>query len=398
MADISTLEVEVFSCADLKNTAYLLKQAPYVKVVPLPGGAGGVSTQPCIDGHLNPVFDAVHGNVLLVALGPMDMSLQVEVHAQGTLADTLIGKAEVDVGQALSKRKPMALVIDTGGTVLLHVRQPAPAALGGGSGGAGSSSSSSSSSSSNNNINNPLRRDGGRGDAVAAVGRQRLREGQLVVAIHGAKCLRNVQLLGRQDPYVIAVTLPSNSSFACTRSVLNGDTEPAWGAEHGNTLELEPLTALAAPDGGGGGDGDGGDGAETIEREGDDTLLLEVWNANTIVDDLIGRYLLVLSPYSTDLLPTHSRLVSLSLLYLFAARRSSSRISRRRRAARGSRWTRGACWTAPCCTSHRARDRRRSARRRRPPRRRRRRRRTPAAAPPPWRARRSPSPCTARWS
>jgi serine/threonine protein kinase len=99
--------------------------------------------------------------------------------------------------------------------------------------------------------------------------------------IHRCKNLPHVQLIMLQDPYVVAYTSDGdhkeNASGEATKSDENaagpvfktehaasGGFSPMWGSEHANrfTLEIQPK---------------------------DTHVILEVWNANTIVDDFIAR-------------------------------------------------------------------------------------------------------------
>jgi CRP-like cAMP-binding protein/uncharacterized protein YciI len=81
--------------------------------------------------------------------------------------------------------------------------------------------------------------------------------------VHCAKCLQNVQLFGTQDPYVIAWLLPSRRVCARTKYAYAGGVGPVWGKDDDNHLSL----SLCAED---------------------ESLLLEVWNENSVQDDLIG--------------------------------------------------------------------------------------------------------------
>jgi hypothetical protein len=103
----------------------------------------------------------------------------------------------------------------------------------------------------------------------------------LFMEIHRCKNLPHVQLIMLQDPYVVAYTSDGNekenASSLATKSDDNaagpvfrteyagsGGFSPMWGSEHANkfTLQIQP---------------------------GDTHMVLEVWNANTIVDDFIAR-------------------------------------------------------------------------------------------------------------
>ena len=84
---------------------------------------------------------------------------------------------------------------------------------------------------------------------------------ELVVTahVHDAKCLPDTQIFGIQNPYVYGVVLPSKSSHARTQYDRNGDTHPVWEA----VLHLTP-------------------------GEFDENIMLQVWNANYIVDSALG--------------------------------------------------------------------------------------------------------------
>jgi hypothetical protein len=84
---------------------------------------------------------------------------------------------------------------------------------------------------------------------------------ELVVTahVHDAKCLPDTQIFGIQNPYVYGVVLPSRTSHARTQYDRNGDTHPIWEA----VLHLSP-------------------------GEFDEEIMLQVWNANYVVDTAIG--------------------------------------------------------------------------------------------------------------
>lgn len=66
-------------------------------------------------------------------------------------------------------------------------------------------------------------------------------------------------MFGIQDPYVIATTLPSRTSSGKTKYDEDGGTDPVWEA----SMQLFP-------------------------NEFDDALQIEVWNANLLIDSIIG--------------------------------------------------------------------------------------------------------------
>ena len=83
------------------------------------------------------------------------------------------------------------------------------------------------------------------------------------IEVHAAYDIRDVQWIGKQDPYVIAVPLPSGMSFAGTRAHTDGHRNPRWDERLKHTLDLQL-------------------------KEGDDQISLQLWNDNTFYDDLIG--------------------------------------------------------------------------------------------------------------
>jgi hypothetical protein len=66
-----------------------------------------------------------------------------------------------------------------------------------------------------------------------------------------------------QDPYVLAYPFPSRKTLVQTSPAASGGTDPTWSPNHSN------LVCIAL-------------------EESDKTIRLELWNANLIVDDLIG--------------------------------------------------------------------------------------------------------------
>ena len=95
----------------------------------------------------------------------------------------------------------------------------------------------------------------------------------ITLLVHKLECAPNVQLFGTQDPFVIAqlqvtdaVEVDPDGSFACTDWVQNGGCSCTWTAEHSNELQLK----CSATD------------PKNI------SILLDVWNANALVDDRIA--------------------------------------------------------------------------------------------------------------
>ena len=92
--------------------------------------------------------------------------------------------------------------------------------------------------------------------------------------IQRARNIADTQTFGKQDPYVIAHLLPEpfpnsvdESARPRTKCVEAGDTNPIWASEHEPTLKL-PL---------------GPEGRAKRFR-----LVLQLWNENAALDDLIG--------------------------------------------------------------------------------------------------------------
>ena len=85
----------------------------------------------------------------------------------------------------------------------------------------------------------------------------------MLLELHAAKGLRDVQTLGEMDPYAVASVHPGGDKER-TRTVASGGTQFRWGVGHGRRLEL-------------------------LLPESPRTLSVELWNENTFDDDFIGR-------------------------------------------------------------------------------------------------------------
>ena len=81
-------------------------------------------------------------------------------------------------------------------------------------------------------------------------------------------------MFGHMDPYVKAYLMPSKLT-KMTKPAKNGDTAPQWTEVHRNVMSftLSSFDQLGGP---------------TL------AVLVEIWNANTFSDDLIGSALLTL--------------------------------------------------------------------------------------------------------
>ena len=93
--------------------------------------------------------------------------------------------------------------------------------------------------------------------------------GFLVVEVHRAEGLQDVQFFGDMDPYVVATLMKgldmgSQTSTARSMSAQDGGVAPRWGESLDRLLALMP----------------GGD-----ERH----LRLEIWNENNTTDEFIGQ-------------------------------------------------------------------------------------------------------------
>ena len=98
--------------------------------------------------------------------------------------------------------------------------------------------------------------------------------GELRLTVRSAKGLRSTQIFGHMDPYVKAYLMPSKLT-KMTKPTINGDTAPQWTEAHRNAMSftLSSFDQLGGP---------------TL------AVLVEIWNANTFSDDLIGSALLTL--------------------------------------------------------------------------------------------------------
>ena len=98
--------------------------------------------------------------------------------------------------------------------------------------------------------------------------------GELRLTVRSAKGLRSTQMFGQMDPYVKAYLMPSKLT-KMTMPSEDGDTAPHWTEEHRNVMSftLSSFDQLGGP---------------TL------AVLVEIWNANTFSDDLIGSALLTL--------------------------------------------------------------------------------------------------------
>ena len=76
--------------------------------------------------------------------------------------------------------------------------------------------------------------------------------------------LKNTQWMGAQDPYVKVFVQPGPLGEDKTHALIGGGTEPKWEDIHNNRLQLDL-------------------------KEGATHIDIEVWNENTISDDLIGK-------------------------------------------------------------------------------------------------------------
>jgi hypothetical protein len=113
---------------------------------------------------------------------------------------------------------------------------------------------------------------------------------KLKVKAQRGRNLKDTQTFGKQDPYCRAYLLPGETPDARTKCCEGGDTEPIWGVEH------QPMLTLALP----------GEGESAKER-----LVVELWNENSMVDDLIGTIDMPLPGKETLNKPAKSKFYSL---------------------------------------------------------------------------------------
>jgi hypothetical protein len=98
----------------------------------------------------------------------------------------------------------------------------------------------------------------------------------LILQAHRARELQDTQTFGSQDPYVVVSCGKETSrTFQCS----SGDTSPEWEAEHENKLELDiSLSCVQLPK------------SPLTPRPVGGLVTVEVWNQNTVEDNLIGTF------------------------------------------------------------------------------------------------------------
>ena len=107
----------------------------------------------------------------------------------------------------------------------------------------------------------------------------------LLVIVHSAKQLKDTQLFTSQDPYA-KVVLEETGETRQSKCVENGGTEPEFTEVHDNQLRFI-LTGICL--------------------EADLTLHVELWNDNSIIDDLIGRLCITLHGPDLAIAPKPSK-------------------------------------------------------------------------------------------
>jgi hypothetical protein len=62
---------------------------------------------------------------------------------------------------------------------------------------------------------------------------------KLIIEVHRATAIQDVNMFTKQDPYVLATMLPDKSATARTLEAYAGGTEPTWDEAHENSLVLQ---------------------------------------------------------------------------------------------------------------------------------------------------------------
>jgi uncharacterized protein YciI len=270
----TALIITVHSAEELYDCQLLGSMDPYVVVDSMPSRLATARTSPHNSGGTNPTWSHADGATMLVPLSNADDGALLEVWNDNTFRDDLIGRLELfldDDRIILGKNSRFELQRGSDGapagflhaTVSIFRPQQALAmAL--------------------------VAAPAATSTASFAAG------GAVVVEVIRAADLKDAQWMGSMDPYVTAKVLPSCRAKGATRFSHGGGTAPQWTAEHANSLFLSIARA-------------GGD------RIADTEVALELWNANLLSDDLIGKARIAL-PIITlppdQLLPTGGGLAS----------------------------------------------------------------------------------------
>jgi CRP-like cAMP-binding protein len=187
----------------------------------MPSGAIVEAIEPAMGGGVCPDWSA--DNVMRLPIAITDSSVLLQVLARNLVSeDDTIGSVEISLTeQDLKFDTAVWRELDSGGELECTIRMP----------------------------------DGRKGAGRA-----------ISLEIFGGECLRDLCMVGKMDPYVIASMLPDKQTTARTKSSIGGGTEPRWDNSLNNKLILNVM-------------------------EGDDLVLLEVRNHDSSGfggDDLVG--------------------------------------------------------------------------------------------------------------
>jgi CRP-like cAMP-binding protein len=204
----------------MQNTGIIGAQDPYVTATMMPSGAVVECIEPAMGGGTCPDWSL--DNVMRLPIAITDSSVLLQVLARNLASeDETIGSVEISLTeQDLKFDTAVWRELDSGGELECTIRMP----------------------------------DGRKGAGRA-----------ISLEIFGGECMRDLCMVGKMDPYVIAYMLPDKQSTARTKASVGGGTEPRWDNSMNNKLILNVM-------------------------EGDDLVLLEVRieNAGSFGDDLVG--------------------------------------------------------------------------------------------------------------
>jgi CRP-like cAMP-binding protein len=243
-----TLLVQAHEARKLLDVQLLGSMDPFVRATLLPSGTVQ-KTGYAPAGGVNPRWDQQQFNTLELPVQRGDLALRLDVLNWRLVDDDLIGSCTLPLTAAALKPGKMAW----------RTLQVA--------GSAGSTASDGSAAAAEEaRLHMTIRvQDDSAGELTGRA---------VCIDAHCGRCLQSAQMLGAQDPYVVARVLrpgegdrdARTSHTSRTLASEGGGTDPKWAGVHNNHLVL-PLTR--ADEGG--------------------TVLLEVWNENVVSDDKLGE-------------------------------------------------------------------------------------------------------------
>jgi len=256
----AAISIEVLQGRGLESAGWSLMNSvlqPFVKAYLIPSFKDAeCRTLEVVDGGTNPVWQSKHQRLFALPVGSNTDSLCLEVWDTGMVGESIVGSINIKIVDIFDtgrrEGKHWYSVHHEGkdvGALQVVLQAINPQVRG------------RPTSVTTNGVPNGI------DSRVSAQGTDDNQPGVLFLRIKviQGKNLKNTAMFMEQSPYVKCFLLKDKTNVARTKCVIQGGTNPKFGSEHENTMELE------------------------VGEQHSNRLMVEIWSQETVIDTLIGK-------------------------------------------------------------------------------------------------------------